>query len=240
MTSLDYVSGRRLLFAGSRLGWIWLVALLIAVVLLVVLYREERRLVSRRAGLFLIGLRLSAAAALVLALFEPIAARSLVETHRGRVIVAVDISESMSTVDRGRSAENGAKLAQVLGLAPGESVASLSRREVVRRLIDGPGSPVARVAAEHAVDAVTFARETTAASLMALADIAQESAQAGRPGALAHGLGAGACARARIKHRRRALYRRRAADGRTEQRRCEPGYPPSIDWLLVVCRSTRC
>jgi hypothetical protein len=170
MTGWDFFSGQRLLLAGSRLGWVWAVALLIAVVLLVVLYREERRLVTRGAGLFLISLRLAAAAALVLALFEPIAARSLVETQKGRVIVAVDVSESMSTVDPGRSPENAVKLAKVLGLAPGETVAGLSRRDVVRRLIEGTRSPMARLAAEHSVETVTFARETETASLAGLAE----------------------------------------------------------------------
>ena len=74
--------GRRLLFAGSRLGWIWTLALAAALVLLVVLYREEPRLVTRRAGLVLLSLRLAAAVALVLTLFEPIAALTLVETER--------------------------------------------------------------------------------------------------------------------------------------------------------------
>ena len=48
----EFFGGRRLLFAGSRLGWFWALALAAAVVLLVVLYREERRLVTRRPGCF--------------------------------------------------------------------------------------------------------------------------------------------------------------------------------------------
>ncbi len=56
--SFEFLGGRRLLLAGSRLGWIWILALGAAVILLVVLYREERRLVTRRAGLFLLCLRL--------------------------------------------------------------------------------------------------------------------------------------------------------------------------------------
>ena len=184
MTSLDFFSGQRLLLAGSSLGWVWAVALLIALVLLVVLYREERRLVTRGAGLFLITLRLAAAAILVLALFEPIVARSFVETQKGRVVVAVDVSESMSTVDLGRSAENAAKLANVLGFAPGAAAAGLSRREVVRRLIDGPASPIGRLAAEHAVETVTFARETEAASLAALAESLKNPPKPGDPALL--------------------------------------------------------
>jgi hypothetical protein len=168
--SFDLFSGRRLLFVGSRLGWIWVLALAAALVMLLVLYREERRLVTRRAGLFLLSLRMAAAAALVVALFEPIAARTLVETERGRVIVAVDVSESMETVDSGRTAENNEKLARAVGLARGEDVAGLSRRELARRLIEARSSPIARLAQEHAVEAVAFARETAPASLEALAE----------------------------------------------------------------------
>ena len=97
--SFEFLGGRRLLLAGSRLGWFWILAVAAAVILLVVLYREERRLVTRRAGLFLLGLRLIAAAALAFALFDPIAARTLVETQRGRVIVAVDVSSSRRSSD---------------------------------------------------------------------------------------------------------------------------------------------
>jgi hypothetical protein len=155
--SFEYFSGRRLLLAGSRLGWIWVLALAAAVVLLLVLYREERRLVTRRAGLFLLSLRMAAATALVIALFEPIAARTLVETERGRVIVAVDVSESMATVDSERTAQQKERLAKSLGLERGEDVAALSRRELARRLIEGGNSPVGRLAEEHAVEAVAFA-----------------------------------------------------------------------------------
>ncbi len=168
--TLDLLGGRRLLLAGSRLGPFWIAALAVALILLVILYREERRLVARRAGLILLSLRLAAAAALVVALFEPIAARSYVETQRGRVIVAVDVSESMTTTDPGRTAEQNDLLAKALGLAPGEKPAELTRREVARRLIDGARSPVARLAAEHTIESVAFARETAPASLAALSE----------------------------------------------------------------------
>src|SRR4051812_10072588 len=159
--TIDLFGGRRLLLAGSRLGWFWIAAGLAALVLLLWLYREERRLVSRRAGLGLLGLRLAAAAVLVLALFEPIAARTFREVVKGRLIVALDVSESMATADPGRSAEEQGRLSRVLGLSPGEAVATMPRREVARRLLDpraGDG-PMARIAREHTVEAVTFARE---------------------------------------------------------------------------------
>ena len=177
--SFEFLGGRRLLLAGSRLGWFWILALAVAVILLVVLYREERRLVTRRAGLFLLCLRLIAAAALAFALFEPIAARTLIETQRGRVIVAVDVSESMTTVDVGRTSEQNAKLAQVLLLDRGDEAARLSRREVARRLIDGASSPVGKLEKEHTLDPVAFHRETAPASLVALAESLKSAVKAG-------------------------------------------------------------
>src|SRR4051812_5172516 len=103
--TFDLFGGRRLLLAGSGNGLLWLVVGLVALMLVLVLYGYERRLVSRRLGLGLLALRIVAAVALVLALFEPIAARTYRETVRGRVIVGVDLSESMATADPGRSAE---------------------------------------------------------------------------------------------------------------------------------------
>lgn len=167
--AFDLWGGRRLLLAGSRLGWFWFAAGLLAVVLLAILYRAERRLVSRRAGLFLLGLRLLAALALVAALFEPIAARVYRETVRGRVIVAADVSRSMETADPGRTDSERKALGRTLNLKLGERADTVSRREVLRRLIDRPDAPVARLAADHSVDAMTFARATAPATLGALA-----------------------------------------------------------------------
>jgi len=197
--TIDLFVGRRLMLAGSRLGWVWIAASMAALVLIIVLYREERRLISRRAGLFLLSLRLAAAAALGVALFEPIAARSFRETLRGRVIVAVDVSESMATADPGRTIDERRRLVKTLGLEPGSPVERLSRRDVARLLIE-PNASISRLAREHAIEAVTFARETAAASLPALAQALKNPARADDPStqltdwqpALAEALKAGA------------------------------------------------
>jgi hypothetical protein len=180
----DWLGGRRLLWAGTHLGWFWVGAGALAFVLLLVLYREERRLVSRRTGLGLLGLRMAAAVVLVLALFEPIAARTFRESVRGRVIVAVDVSESMATADPGRSTEEQARLAKVLRLSPGETVGRLARREVARRLLDAKESPVGRIAEDHAVDALAFARDAAPASLPALVEALKGRTQADDPASL--------------------------------------------------------
>ena len=153
----DFAGGRRLLLAGSGQGSLWLVAGLVAVGLLLLLYREERRLVSRRAGLGLLGLRLLAASVLVLALFEPIAARSWKETVRGRVLLAVDDSESMTTVDPDRPESER----EALSTSPGDRAEGLSRRDIARRLIDGPGSALGRLSTDHDVRGTAFARDAS-------------------------------------------------------------------------------
>ncbi len=154
---LDFAGGRGLLLAGSGRGWLWIVAGLAALALLLLLYREERRLVSRRAGLGLLGLRLLAASVLVLALFEPIASRVWREAVRGRVLVAVDDSESMTTVDPNRSPEER----KALATSPGDRVEGLTRRDIARRLIDGPESPLARLSTDHDVRSTLFARDAS-------------------------------------------------------------------------------
>ena len=117
----------------------------------------------------------------MLALFEPIAERTFHETLRGRVIVAVDVSESMTTADPTRSSDTKAKLAKVLGLATGDAVAGLSRREVARRLIDGPASVLARLEAEHVVETFTFARQTEPAGPKAVAESLKAPTRPGDP-----------------------------------------------------------
>jgi hypothetical protein len=164
--TLDLFEGRRLLLAGSRLGGFWLAAGAAALVLLIVLYREERRLVSRRAGLGLLGLRLAAAAVLVAALFEPIAAETFRTVVKGRVIVAVDVSESMETADPGPD--------------------TLPRRAVARRLLDPRNNDAlsARLAREHTLSAYTFSRATVPATLAVLTDLLEQRAQPDDPAAL--------------------------------------------------------
>ena len=153
----DFAGGRRLLLAGSGQGWLWLLAGLAALALLLMLYREERRLVSRGAGLALLGLRLVAAAVLVLALFEPIASRAWREAVRGRVLVAVDDSESMTTVDPKRPPGE----LKALATSPGDRIEGLTRRDIARRLVDGPGSALARLSSDHDVRSTTFARDAS-------------------------------------------------------------------------------
>ena len=153
--TFDLPGGRRLVLAGGAFGWAWLASGAVAALLIWVLYREERKLVSRRAGLTLLGLRGLAALALVAMLFEPIASRTFREVVRGRVLLAVDVSESMDTADPGRDPDAKARLGALLGMSPAEPVDALTRREVARRLVAGP---LGRLAEGHAVEFLAFAR----------------------------------------------------------------------------------
>jgi hypothetical protein len=179
--TFDLFGGWRLLLAGYRRGGIWIAAGVVALILLWILYRTEQRLVSRRAGLCLLALRLAAAVSLLLALFEPIATRVFRETLRGRVIVAVDISQSMETADPGRPAEARRELAKAIEISPGEAIEGLSRREVARRLVAAKNAPIARLAADHAVDAFAFARTTAPTTLTALAESLKNPPKADDP-----------------------------------------------------------
>ncbi len=129
----------RLILAGiSRWGY-WLAAGIAALLLILMLYRYERKLVSKRAGLTLLTLRVLAALALITALFEPIASRTYRETVRGRVVVGVDLSESMATTDGDVSAH--------------------PRRDVARDLISGDW--IKTITSAHDVEALGFARDST-------------------------------------------------------------------------------
>ncbi len=166
--NFDLPGGRRLLLAGGQLGWFWIAVGALAIFLLVALFREERKLVSRRAGILLLSLRIAAAAALVSALFEPISARTFREAVKGRVIVAVDASESMSTADPGRTPSQRQALAKTLGNSPGDILETLPRREVARRLVSGKDAPLAKLANDHNVEAFEFAKSLTPGTLETL------------------------------------------------------------------------
>lgn len=153
--AIDLGGGRRLVWAVDHLAAVWLVAGVAAIALIAMLYRYERRLVTPGMGRLLMALRLLAALALVAALFEPIAERRYTETVRGKLVLGVDLSDSMATVDAGRTGTEREGLARSLGLESAETLEPLSRREVVRRLLAGAlGKDLERVAD---IDAVGFA-----------------------------------------------------------------------------------
>ncbi|MCA9076627.1 MAG: hypothetical protein KDA93_16505 [Planctomycetaceae bacterium] len=82
----------------------WLVMLVVTVIVCVacigLLSRYERRLVERRLGLTLLVLRLAVVAAVFLTLLEPVITWTMDRTETGRVLISLDVSDSMSTVDK--------------------------------------------------------------------------------------------------------------------------------------------
>ena len=90
---------------------------------------------------------------LVTALFEPIAERRYDETVRGRVVLGVDLSASMATADPVSPGEDNR-------LSPSEPAPTVVRREIARRLLEGEW--LRKIAADHNVESVGFARDAVA------------------------------------------------------------------------------
>ena len=94
---------RELLFHGFQAtGWMWfsLVVVLAAAVCVVMLMQYERRLVPRSVGYGLLALRIAVLVMLFLTLMQPVLSWTLDRKRTGRIVVAVDLSESMETADR--------------------------------------------------------------------------------------------------------------------------------------------
>ena len=169
------LSRLHLVLAGSGRGAWWITVGAVAIFLLLVLMRYELRLVSRRAGFLLLATRLVAMLILVAALFEPIAERRFQETIRGRVLVGVDLSESMATADPVPGGRDARK-------SESDPIPTVTRRETARRLVEGEW--FARIKAAHSAETLGFARETIEGSPEALYTAIRASEKATDPAAL--------------------------------------------------------
>jgi hypothetical protein len=92
------------------------VAVLLAIGISLWLLRLERRLVSRSVGFTLLGLRIGVLLTLMLTLIQPVLTKQFDVAQRGRVIVAVDASQSMETQDRHAALAEKLRWAQALGM----------------------------------------------------------------------------------------------------------------------------
>ena len=93
---------------------------LLPLVLVLWLYRYEMQLVARSTALGLLGLRVTVLALLlVLVCLQPIYGRTRTESLPGRVLVAVDRSDSMDVADPQRQPVEKLRLARALKLANG-------------------------------------------------------------------------------------------------------------------------
>ena len=65
----------------------------------VILFRYERQLIAKKLGNTLLALRMAVLAVLAVILLEPVLAWTLDLEKSGRIVVAVDVSQSMETKD---------------------------------------------------------------------------------------------------------------------------------------------
>ncbi len=153
----DLYQGRQLVLSGGASAWLALALAILALLLLGILYREERRLVPRGAGLSLLGLRGLVALILASFLLEPTLSRTARQTVRGVVLVGVDLSASMDQNDPDRDPDQAQRLKDQLGLNAGGNLESMSRRLVVADLLRDDW--LARLRTEHALELVGFHRD---------------------------------------------------------------------------------
>ncbi|NOX56043.1 MAG: hypothetical protein GXP27_16695, partial [Planctomycetes bacterium] len=98
----------------------WLVfcvgSAVLAIVLIVMLLRYERRLVPRRVGNTLLVLRTAIVTLLLLTLLEPVLSWTVRRERSGRILIALDVSDSMSTTDNHASRAEKLRWARSLGM----------------------------------------------------------------------------------------------------------------------------
>jgi hypothetical protein len=161
-----------LVLAGRAYAILWIAVGLIALLLLLILSRYELRLVSRRVAVTLLATRLLAMLVLLAALFEPIAERRFDEKIRGRLVLGVDLSESMATSDPVSPAVDTRS-------SPSEPPPTKTRREVVAALLEGDW--LKKIAADHNVESVGFAREAIAGTPESLVQALKKTSGSGDP-----------------------------------------------------------
>jgi hypothetical protein len=113
-------------------GWtvVSVCAVLVVLVSIILLFRYERRLVSHGIGNVLIALRVTALVLILLTFLEPVLTWSFNTEKTGRLIVALDVSDSMNTQDRHASKLEKLQLARALKMIGNEQInARLDRWE---------------------------------------------------------------------------------------------------------------
>ena len=105
-----------LTFRAGDERWWWYAGAAVAAALIVKLYAYERTLVSPRIGRSLLTLRLLAVAILLMILLEPVLLRTSAAPATGRILIAVDLSDSMQIRDTHASRAEKLRLARGLGM----------------------------------------------------------------------------------------------------------------------------
>ena len=123
----------RLIFSGAKSpAWVLLAMLSVVAVLLlsVWLMRLERRMVSRNVGRILLSLRIAVLAVMLTLLLQPVLTTQLDVTQRGRVIVAIDASQSMEIYDTNAPLGEKLRWAQALGMLGNQETDTLIQQWV--------------------------------------------------------------------------------------------------------------
>ncbi|MFO1007876.1 MAG: hypothetical protein U0929_18090 [Planctomycetaceae bacterium] len=110
---------QRLVFHGFESpAWLAVLGLFLVAeaTLIVLLFRYERQLITRRLGNVLLALRFLVLGTLGMVLLEPVLAWTLDVERSGRIMVAVDVSQSMETKDEQATDAEKLRTAQALGL----------------------------------------------------------------------------------------------------------------------------
>lgn len=122
---------RRLVFQAFDASWTSLAIMAIVIVaaaLVVLLSRYERKLVPAHVGYGLLLLRLCVIATLWLALLQPVLTWSVDRERTGRVVVALDVSESMTTADKIATPAEKFRMAIGLGMIGNDQNQERTRR----------------------------------------------------------------------------------------------------------------
>ncbi len=121
------MSERHLQLNGFELsGWtiVGVCAVALALVTIFLLFRYERRLVPSAIGNTLITLRVVALLLILLAFLEPVLTWSFNTEKTGRLVVAIDVSDSMNTQDRHASDLEKLRLARALKIIGNKDINS--------------------------------------------------------------------------------------------------------------------
>lgn len=110
-------------------GTFWGMLLLAAgcVATLTALFRYEQQLISLRLGLILLTLRLGLVLVIFLTLLQPVWSWSYEKTRRQRLLIAMDISQSMETVDQQASDVEKIRWAEAIGMMGSETARRQAR-----------------------------------------------------------------------------------------------------------------
>lgn len=121
------MSERHFQFNGLELsGWtiVGVCAVILAMVTIVLLFRYERRLVPHSVGNTLITLRVIALVLILFTFLEPVLTWSFNTEKTGRLVVALDVSDSMNTQDRHATDLEKLQLARALKMIGNKNVDS--------------------------------------------------------------------------------------------------------------------